>query len=453
MQQRTIASSTRLSGVGLHTGEEVVVELVPADVDTGVSFVRVDIDGEPAVKASVSNLAQRPRRTALADGRAEVHTTEHLMAALWAAGVDNVVVRINGPELPGLDGSALPFYEAIRSAGVVAQDRPRREWRLKTPLAVQQNGASVMAMPFDGGLRVGYTLDYRQTGLPSAQQVGIQYFEATLDEEAFARDIAPARTFVLREEVEVLRAEGLGRGATTQNTIVLGPDGVIENELRFADEFVRHKVLDLIGDLYLMGGQIRGHVQALKSGHALNVQLAQCIQEQCIEAGRPDEAKGVARAGNGATTATEPTGGMELDAIQKLLPHRFPFLLVDRILEVGEDRIVGIKNVTANEYFFQGHFPQRPVMPGVLQVEALAQVGGVFVAHRLGTAGYIALLSSLDDVKFRRMVVPGDQLVLEATATRFSRRGASIVASARVNGRVATEAKIRFVFFEGPAEK
>ena len=281
-EQRTVAGNVRLCGVGLHSGEEVELVLVPAEANTGMVFVRVDLPGEPRVKACVSNIVQRPRRTALARGPVEIHTTEHLLAALWAAKVDNVEVRINRPELPGMDGSALPFYEAIREAGVKSLGKPARELRLRQPLVVDGNGASVTAAPSTDGLKIAYSLDFRATRLPSAQRLGAQFLELVVDEAVFVKEIAPARTFVLEEEVEALRREGLGKGANTQNTVVFGEDGVVDGELRFPDECVRHKMLDLLGDLCLMDRRFHGHVVATRSGHALNVQLARRILEVTV---------------------------------------------------------------------------------------------------------------------------------------------------------------------------
>ena len=284
-EQKTITAPVKLGGVGLHTGQEVALELVPAEPDTGVVFVRTDLPGRPRVEAHTQNLASRPRRTALVKGEAEVQTTEHLLAALCGAGVQNVEVRIDAPELPGLDGSALPYYEAVKEVGVEAQGQPARQLHLRKPIGLTDKGASLVALSRASGLSVAYTLDYsgirRACDLPG-ELLGLatQFIEIEFSEESFAREIAPARTFVLEEEVQQLRAAGLGKGANTQNTLVLGREGIIDNKLRFRDEFVRHKVLDLLGDLYLTGCQLHGHLLAIKSGHSLNVQLARLILEQ-----------------------------------------------------------------------------------------------------------------------------------------------------------------------------
>jgi UDP-3-O-acyl N-acetylglucosamine deacetylase len=289
-EQTTIASPARLHGRGLHTGEEVRLELVPAAPGSGIVFVRTDLPGRPHVEARLENLSARPRRTALVHGAAEVHTTEHLLAALSAVGVHNLEARIDGPELPGLDGSALPFYEAVRGAGITLQGEPATEIEIDRPhVAGDPDGDSTLvAFPGGkGGLTIGYTLDYaglrasllRGSAPPSPFVLSLttQFLELEINEETFAREIAPARTFVFEDEVRQLRAAGLGKGATTQNTLVLGARGVIENELRFPDELVRHKILDLLGDLYLLGRRITGRLLAVRSGHALNVQMARLL--------------------------------------------------------------------------------------------------------------------------------------------------------------------------------
>jgi len=285
VEQTTIGTRVDLRGVGLHTGAEVRVSLLPAPVDAGVAFVRTDLPGRPRVAASLRNLVSRPRRTALASGAAEVHTTEHLLAALWGAGVTNLEVLLDGPELPGLDGSAAPFLEAILAAGLVPQGVEARVLAVREPVWVEERGAAVVAWPAER-TTVTYVLDY-SAHRPGAGGPGsplpTQIVDLAIDAETFSRQIAPARTFVLEEEALQLKREGLGRGASPQNTLIWTRDGILENQLRFPDEPARHKVLDLLGDLYLAGGQVRGRIVAVRSGHALNARLAARILEECGE--------------------------------------------------------------------------------------------------------------------------------------------------------------------------
>jgi UDP-3-O-[3-hydroxymyristoyl] N-acetylglucosamine deacetylase/3-hydroxyacyl-[acyl-carrier-protein] dehydratase len=442
-EQRTLATKASLHGVGLHTGETVRVDLLPAEPDTGVVFVRTDLPGEPPVEAVPENLAARPRRTALVKGRTEVQTTEHLLAALFGCGIHNVEVRVDGPEIPGLDGSALPYYEAVREAGISPQGCGAPEVRLRYPIAVTDRGASIIALRHAEGLRIGYTLDYGLASRARASCPATQFLELEITEETFAREIAPARTFVFEEEIAALRAEGLGKGASTANTLVLGKDGVIGNELRFPDELVRHKILDLIGDLFLAGCRLHGHILATRSGHSLNVRLARMIREsQLLE--RP--AGDLRRRDEAAAGAVR---------IEDMIPHRHPFLLVDRVLEVeGTSRAVGLKNLTASEHFFQGHFPGHPVMPGVLIVEAMAQLAGVLISREADrtlcrNAKRVALLLSLDGVKFRKTVGPGDQLILEVKAKSMKPRTARVEGTASVGGTVVAEAEMCFRVVDG----
>lgn len=441
IRQKTIVRPVSLKGIGLHTGEDVCVEIVPAAPNTGVFFTRTDLPDGLKIPASVFNLVHHPRRTALGNKNAEVHTVEHLLATLLALGVRNLEVRVDGPELPGLDGSALPYVEALQDAGLTEQDAPAREIHLRSPVAVTDREASVVAVGRPDGLSVSYTLDYNSPLLDT------QYFSVEVTEETFVQEIAPARTFVLEEEVRQLRTAGLGKGASTENTLVLGANGVIDNELRFKDEFVRHKILDLLGDLYLMSFPLCAHVVATKSGHSLNWQLAKSILEAEAPTSVPEEGHG--RTGDGQGGLSDTTEPMDIRLVEKILPHRYPFLLVDRVLEIREGRFAkGLKNVTFNEEFFQGHFPGRPVMPGVLQVEAMAQLTGIVLLSRPEYSSRMAYLLSLDRVKFRRAIVPGDQVILEVELKTLKKRTVEGSGRAFVDGSLAAEATFRFMLME-----
>ncbi len=436
MEQRTIKKSIGLSGIGLHTGGHVNLKFKPAPTNTGVNFIRVDVKDSPLIKADILNILEQdksPRRTSVGNGSVEVHTIEHLMAALYALSIDNIIIEIDGPELPGMDGSAIGFIEILKTSGIESQNAQRKVYHIRSPLWVEQDGAMIMVLP-DNEFRVSYTLNYEHPLLKA------QYISFTIDEATFEKEIASSRTFCLEREVSDLREKGLGKGANYENTIVVGQGGIIDNDLRFEDEFARHKILDLLGDLYLLGYGIKGHIVAMRSGHPLNIRLVDKIyaQREKLQAG-------------GIKAVYVETGGEVLDAgdIQKILPHRYPFLLVDKIIELEQDKwAVGIKNVTMNEHFFTGHFPGRPVMPGVLIVEAMAQVAGVLMLNKKENLGKYAYFMSLDNTKFRKTVLPGDQLRLEVKVVKLKSKTGQVHTKALVDGQVVSEADLMFALVD-----
>jgi UDP-3-O-[3-hydroxymyristoyl] N-acetylglucosamine deacetylase/3-hydroxyacyl-[acyl-carrier-protein] dehydratase len=384
------------------------------------------------IKAAVENLlaqTRSPRRTSIGNDSIEIHTIEHLMAALAGLGIDNLGIEIDNNEVPALDGSSLSFLEILNKAGIKEQPKERAYYSIKEPISVEEEGASIIAVP-SGDFRISYTLNYDHPLLKA------QFMEINVNPDVFKNEIAPARTFCLEDEAQELQQQGLGRGADYQNTLVMGKTGIIENKLRYEDEFVRHKVSDLIGDLYLLGCPIKGHVIALRSGHSLNLKLAKKIYQQ-----RQRYTLG------GVGISYHPQEEKELDrsTIMKILPHRDPFLFVDKILSLEKGkRAVGIKNLTAEDYFFKGHFPGRPVMPGVLIIEAMAQVGGVMMLSPEENRGKIAYFMAADNIKFRKTVLPGDQLVLEVEARKIKSRTGQVHAKALVDSKVVAEADLMF---------
>lgn len=435
--QRTIGQEVYLSGAGLHTGTEVSVRILPAPENAGIVFVRSDIPSRPEIPAYCSECIQTDqsvRRTTLAKDGYQVQTVEHLMSALWGAGVDNASVEVSGEEMPGLDGSALDYLKAIEAAGTVEQGEPRKYFSVREPVVVEDGESSLAIYP-DSGFKVSYLLSYPHPLLKSQYVTFAENNGAT-----YGESVAPARTFCLKEEAEALKAAGFGKGANFENTLVLDESGVMNNTMRLDDECARHKLMDLIGDLFLLGKRLRGRVVAIKSGHRLNAKLVKKLKQI-------DESwnVGALRSGAGETMVGP---SLDIMQIQKILPHRYPFLLIDRVLEIDEQKAVGVKCVTINDNFFQGHFPQQPVMPGVLIVEAMAQLSGVILLNKPDHRGKIAYFMAVNKVKFRKPVVPGDRLVMEVELGKVRARTAQATGRAFVDGKLVCEGELMFAIGE-----
>ena len=429
--QQTISGTAELQGRGLFTGESVTVRFKPAPADSGITFVRTDSTTPVRLRAHVSTVTKRARRTSIRNGTLAIETVEHCLAALHGLGVDNAEVELSGGELPGCDGSSQAFVDAIKSAGIIEQEAPRRPLVIRETVRVAEGDAELIAVPTDtGDLNILYDLDYGPDGRLPRQILAVR-----VSSDTFCRDIAPARTFLFEEEARQFQAAGLGQHLTYGDVVVIGPGGVLGNEFRFPDECVRHKILDLIGDLYLAGRAIHGKIIARKSGHALNHELVRQLLETLERSRRADRLTGPA--------------AFDALALRRVLPHRFPFLLLDRVLEIdGDRRAVGIKNVSINEPFFQGHYPSQPIMPGVLIIEAMAQLSGVLLSQKLEHTGKVAVLLSMDNVKFRRPVAPGDQLVLEAETIRVKARTGHVRCQARVGDSLVAQAEIKFMMVD-----
>ena len=416
-RQLTIARDGELRGIGLHTGEEARMRVRPGPVNAGIVFRRTDIEGAEDVPASVANVVGTDRGTVIGVGSARVHTVEHLLSAAAGAGIDNLIVEMDGPEPPAVDGSAGPFLELLRGCGLEEQDAPVRCITVSDTFSVHEGEAEYVVAPASD-LRISTTIDFPHP------LIGRQYCSFSVDPDSFAREIASARTFGFVHEVETLRARGLARGGSTDNAIVLSDEGLADGvELRFADEFVRHKTLDMVGDLALLGSRLRAHIVAQRPSHRGNVALAREIQAR---AGRKALARPI----------------LNIQQILQYLPHRYPFLLVDRVVEYEEGkRIVGLKNVTINEPFFVGHFPGHPIMPGVLIIEAMAQVGGLLVMDAIDNPeDKIVYFMSLNNVKWRRPVTPGDQILFEVEIVQVRGHTAKMRGVGLVDGQVVAEA-------------
>lgn len=436
-QQHTIAEAVTVRGTGLFTGQPASATIRPAEEGHGIVFVRSDLDGRPQIPARVDHVVERPRRTTLQRGETTVEMVEHCMAALVGSAIDNCTVEVDGPELPAGDGSAMPFVEAIDSVGLTEQSAPRNYLVVDTPITVREGDATVAALPIDTpALELLYALDYG-----AQSPLGRQVHSSTITREEFRSSIAPARTFSTEQEAQAMRAKGLFAHLTPKDMLVLGPSGPIENTLRFEDEPVRHKVLDLLGDIHLVGRPILGRIVAHRAGHKLNHKLARELVEHArqTEQGRPTT--GHSRA------ISQPA--MDIRSILRILPHRYPMVLVDRVLEMEPDRrAVGIKNVTINEPFFQGHYPAQPLMPGVLIVEAMCQLAALMLSQKLERIGKVGVLLSMDHVKLRKPVVPGDQLVIEVDALRTSTRYGDVQCRGFVGGDLAAEARVKFMMID-----
>lgn len=418
-RQQTVASVFEASGTGLHTGGAVHMRCVPAPVGTGVVFRRTDACGSPDIPAHVAHVVGTDRGTTLGIGDVRIHTVEHLLAAIAANQIDNLVVELDASEPPAMDGSAEVFHRLIRTAGIEEQDGPAKVLAPDAAFSLADGATSLVVTPAPD-LQISATIEFDHP------LVGRQFGSFRVSPDAFGRELAPARTFCPIEEVDVIRQRGLAQGGTPENALVLDSTGLAFGAtLRFPDEFVRHKILDLVGDLALVGARLSAHVVAERPGHGANVALAREL---------------VARAEKQALARPI----LSIQQILQYLPHRYPFLLVDRVVEYEEGkRIVGLKNVTINEPFFVGHFPGHPIMPGVLIIEAMAQVGGLLMMDTIeNPEDQIVYFMSLDNVKWRRPVIPGDQIRFELEVLQIRGKNCRMRGVGTVDGQVVAEAEM-----------
>src|SRR5438874_9174594 len=433
--QHTVGKAASLSGTSLHTGEKVMLKLHPAPVDHGVKFKRNDLQDEPTIDAKIDNLKTVERATTIGEGSVRVHTVEHVLAALSGMGVDNAIVEMDANEPPIGDGSAQPYVDLIKKAGLAEQDAPRKYFEVRDTMHVESKTGALLVLLPDEKFRISCT----QAG-PNNRFT--QFLSAEITPAIFERELAPARTFVYYEDVQPLMDKNLIKGGSLENAVVVRGDAVLSKEpLRFQDEFVRHKILDIIGDLALVGRRIRGHVVAVKPGHAANAELARAIAKEQSRR----EALTVPR------IVPKGNGGLDSDEIMQILPHRYPFLMVDRIIsfDEGGTKCIGVKSVTINEPFFQGHFPGHPVMPGVMQVEAMAQVASLLLFKLARTSSRIGYFMSADDVKFRKPVMPGDTIFIHAELTKArGERLAKAKCHCVVNDAIVSEGELMFTFLD-----
>ena len=453
--QTTIVKEAGVKGIGLHTGTESDVMFRPAPINTGVIFRRLDLDGNPEIPALIDNVVDISRGTTIAVKGNKVHTVEHVLAALAGLQIDNVYVDIHGIEPPVCDGSSMEFVRALKEAGKVDQDSPREYIIIDETISYEadkEEGIELVAMPYDE-FRITFMIDYYN------QAIGTQYTSMwSIDE--FEKEYASSRTFCFLSEVEMLKEAGLAKGGTPDNALVVidkewnqdevdylkrlfndnedvfkGDNGLLNGtELRFPNEFARHKTLDLIGDLYLLGHPVKGHILAARSGHKANIELVRKLKKHW------DKSRIKMKYQKSKTKGCV----LDINAIKEIMPHRYPFLLVDRIIDlIPGEKVVGIKNVTANEPFFQGHFPGRPIMPGVLQIEAMAQVGGILMlGAETRTDDKLIFFTTINKAKFRKPVEPGDQLRFELEMVKRRRNLCVMHGKGYVDNVVVVEAEL-----------
>ena len=439
MKQRTILREVSIKGKSLHTGEEVHLTLKPAPENTGVIFRRIDLFGKPELKPLIDLVDDLVRSTTIADGHAKVHTIEHVLSALSGCGVDNVVIEMDASEPPILDGSAKHFVNLIQEAEPVEQDAEREYFTLDEPISVTRGSSSIIALPHDG-FRITCT---------SADDRGIhtQHLSLDIDPETYVAQIAPARTFTIYEDIEELLKLGKIKGGSLDSAIVIKGDKIVSKEpLRFKDEFVRHKMLDIIGDVTLVGMPIKAHIVGVRPGHALNAELSKVLRKKLLEKVKGAKKKSDSKKAPAMVEASETA--MDIRRVLDILPHRYPFVMIDRVVElVSEDELVALKNVTINEPYFQGHYPGSPVMPGVLQVEAMAQAAGVLLLRKLPVEeNKIAFFMSVDKVKFRQAVEPGDSIEIRVKLIKIrGNKIATATGECTVGGKIVSSAELMFM--------
>jgi UDP-3-O-[3-hydroxymyristoyl] N-acetylglucosamine deacetylase / 3-hydroxyacyl-[acyl-carrier-protein] dehydratase len=456
VKQKTLKDRFSVKGVGLHTGSPVEMTIKPAPENHGYRFQRVDLEGQPIIPADADLVTGTQRGTTLEKNGAKVHTTEHVLAALYGSDIDNALIELNGPEVPIMDGSSKPFADGIARVGVQEQSADREYLVLDETVAYEdtERGIEMLAVPTKGGeFRLTVMVDY------NSKVLGTQH-ASMYKLEDFVSQIAPCRTFVFMKELVALAQNGLIKGGSLDNAIVLMERSYSDEEIReilkkigreelevevkgigvlntidlkFDNEPARHKLLDIVGDLALVGKFIRGHILAARPGHAGNVSFAKILKDIIKQKQKEEFHFDLSRPPLHDCTT-----------VMSMLPHRYPFLMVDKVMAIDETSVVGVKNVTWNEPFFQGHFPGNPVMPGVMQIEAMAQVGGIFALSTVpDPERYSTYFMKIDNVKFKQKVVPGDTLVFKLELISPIRRGlVNMKGKAYVNGKAVMEAEM-----------
>lgn len=466
IKQRTIKHSVSLSGVGLHTGNKSKMTFKPAPDNYGVKFKRIDLENSPEIPADIDHVIDISRGTTIGKNGVEIHTVEHVLSAIMGCEIDNIVVELDANEPPVMDGSAKDYVHTLHKAGFVEQEADRDYLVIEDTVHYHSDDGHVdiVALPLKNDFRISLMIDFQNPAL------GVQHSGLFNLQEEFEKEFAPARTFCFLKEIEMLVENNLIKGGSIDNAVVIvdreftdeefsnykkklkldpkitiGKTGVLnDTHLRFKNEPARHKVLDLIGDLALIGAPIKGQILAARPGHKANVEFTKMLRKLYLQKKNVKKFQ-MLKSSNGV---------LDIEAIMKILPHRYPFLLVDRILDIDIEKniIVGLKNVTFNEPFFMGHFPVKPIMPGVLIVEAMAQCGGILLMHTMDDIDKkLAFFTSMDNVKFKKQVVPGDQLVFEMEVLSFRRGFCKLRGKAYksyVGGELAAEGEFSVVLVD-----
>lgn len=462
-QQQTLQKPVSFAGIGLHSGNRVNMTLLPAPANSGIRFRRVDLEGKPEIEARAEHVVDTQRSTTLGKGSVRIHTVEHVLAAFHGAGIHNAVVELDAPEPPIGDGSSREFVRLLREAGPAAQPDPVEPIRLTAPIEISLGDTEIAAFPHDG---------FKLT-CTSADKGGrfTQFYSLQVTPDSWERELSHARTFGFLEEIEYLYRNGLIRGASLENAIIVRDDAVLTNEpLRYPEEFVRHKMLDIVGDLALIGRPLHAHIVAVKPSHQANTELAKAILNQArkpMEAARtfapPPPAsetpsnRAATRTAKTAASVSETTPSetfirdgatLDVEQVMQMLPHRPPFLMVDRVTRIEGNKITALKQVTMGEPYFAGHFPGHPIMPGVLQLEAMAQVAGLLLLRQAENLGKLAYFMSAEEVKWRKPVRPGDTLILNVELTKIRGKIAKAEGVCQVNGETVSEARITFMLVD-----
>ncbi|MBC8126903.1 MAG: bifunctional UDP-3-O-[3-hydroxymyristoyl] N-acetylglucosamine deacetylase/3-hydroxyacyl-ACP dehydratase [Gloeobacteraceae cyanobacterium ES-bin-144] len=432
--QHTLAGPATLEGTSLHTGQKVTLTIKPALEGHGFKFRRIDLPDQPFINADVEKVQTVERATTLSEGSVKVHTVEHIISALTGMGVDNALIEMDANEPPIGDGSSRPFVEMIKQVGIVAQTMPRRIWEIREPIHQETDDGTIITIVPCKTFKVSVTNvgpDGRFT----------QYFSTDVTPETYEKEICAARTFVYYEDVKPLLDKGLIKGGSLESAVVIRGNEILSKEpMRFTNEFARHKALDIIGDLMLSGVRIRGHVIAVKPGHGPNTKMAATLklEYQRMRSMVPTP-----------VNLPEGEGVLDINEVLRILPHRYPFLMVDRIVDsLSVNKCVAVKNVTINEPYFIGHFPGHPIMPGVLQLEAMAQVSSVLMLRKPENTGKLGLFMSANNVKWRRPVLPGDTLFIETEIVKIRGSIGQTRCRCLVNGEIVSEAELKFALLD-----